>query len=81
MLVTGATYQVDLRVVREISGDMTLLVPGIGAQGGEIQAVVRAGLNRAGMGLIINAARRVIFADDPAAEAHALRDEINRYRP
>ena len=80
MLVTGATYPDDLRVARQISGDMTLLVPGIGAQGGAIAAVMQAGLNSRGMGLILNLARRVIFAEDPGAVACSLRDEINRYR-
>ena len=80
MLVTGATYPDELRQVRAIVGDMTLLVPGIGAQGGSVEAVLRAGLNSEGKGLIINAARSVIFADDPGAEARKLNAEINRYR-
>jgi orotidine-5'-phosphate decarboxylase len=80
MLVTGATYPDELRQVRAIVGDMTLLVPGIGAQGGSVEAVLKAGLNSDGKGLIINAARSVIFADNPGAEARKLNDEINRYR-
>ncbi len=59
---------------------MPLLVPGIGAQGGSVEAAVKAGVNSAKRGMIINAARSVIFAEDPAAEARALRDEINQYR-
>ncbi len=78
MLVVGATYPGELRQVREVVGEMTVLVPGIGVQGGSVEAVVNAGLNRAGKGLIINAARSVIYADDPAAEARSLRDAINR---
>jgi len=57
-----------------------LLVPGIGAQGGSVEQVVKAGLNSDKRGLIINAARSVIFTADPAAEAQLLRDEINHYR-
>lgn len=80
MLVAGATYPAELKQIREIVGEMTLLVPGIGAQGGSIEAVVKAGLNSTGKGLIISASRSVIFSDDPADEASKLNDEINRYR-
>jgi orotidine-5'-phosphate decarboxylase len=80
MLVAGATYPDELRRIREIVGEMTLLVPGIGAQGGEVERTVRAGLNAAGKGLILNSSRGIIFAGDPAAEAGRLRDEINRCR-
>lgn len=80
MLVAGATYPAELEKIREIVGEMTLLVPGIGAQGGSIEAVVTAGLNSMKKGLIISASRSVIFADDPASEAYKLNDEINRFR-
>lgn len=80
MLVAGATYPDELRQIRATVGEMTLLVPGIGAQGGDIEATVRAGLNASGRGMIINSSRAVIFADDPAAAARDLRDAINRYR-
>ena len=80
MLVAGATYPDELRVIREIVGDMALLVPGIGPQGGEIEPTVRAGLNSARKGLILNSSRGILFADDPAAEARKLRDAINRCR-
>jgi orotidine-5'-phosphate decarboxylase len=80
MLVVGATYPAELKQVREITGDMTLLIPGIGAQGGDVEQVVKAGLNQDDAGLIISASRRVIFADDPAAAARSLRDQINQYR-
>jgi orotidine-5'-phosphate decarboxylase len=81
MLVVGATYPDELRRVRELVGDMTLLVPGVGAQGGDAAQVVQAGLNSQGRGLIINAARSIIFADNPAAEAEKLRSEINAAIP
>jgi len=80
LLVAGATYPDELRQIRAEVGEMTLLVPGVGAQGGDLEATVRAGLNRAGLGLIINSSRGIIFAEDPAAEARALRDAINAVR-
>ena len=80
MLVAAATYPEEMAAIRSIVGDMTLLVPGIGAQGGDIDAVLSAGLNRRGKGLIINASRSIIFADNPAEAAKSLRDEINRCR-
>lgn len=80
MLVVGATYPDELRQVRQLVGDMPLLAPGIGAQGGDVDAVVGAGLAADGKGLIINASRSVIFAPDPAAEARRLRDAINAHR-
>ncbi len=80
MLVVGATYPDDLRQARAIAGEMTLLVPGVGAQGGDVEAAVRAGVNASRQGLIINASRSIIFAADPAAEAYALHDMINRAR-
>lgn len=80
MLVMGATYPAELKQVREIVGDMTLLIPGIGTQGGEVEQVVKNGLNSDDAGLIISASRSVIFSEDPAAAARKLRDEINQYR-
>ena len=80
MLVAGATVPETMRQIRRIVGDMPLLVPGVGAQGGDVEQAVRAGIDRHGHGLIINASRSVLFAPDPAAATHALRDEINRYR-
>jgi len=81
MLVAGATFPEEMAAIRAIAGDMTLLVPGIGAQGGDIGPVLGAGLNSRGKGLIINASRSVIFAEDPAAAAKSTRDEINHFRP
>lgn len=80
MLVVGATYPAELKQVRDCVGDMTLLVPGIGTQGGEIEQVVKAGLNSSGKGLIINSSRSIIFADNPGEAARTLRDSINQYR-
>jgi orotidine-5'-phosphate decarboxylase len=80
MLVVGATYPGEMRKVRLIAPDMTFLVPGVGAQGGNVEAVVAAGIDAGGIGLIINSARGIIFSDDPALAARTLRDEINAAR-
>jgi len=87
LLVVGATYPEELAKIRQITGDMTFLVPGIGAQGGDIEKTVKAGLNSQKRGLIINSSRGIIFAsgaDDFAEKAREetekLRNEINTYR-
>lgn len=80
LLVVGATYPDELRQIRALVGDMTLLVPGIGAQGGDLGAVMRHGRNAAGLGLIVSASRSVIYADEPGAAARDLRDAINAQR-
>ena len=79
MLVVGATYPDELKQVRKIVGDMTLLVPGIGAQGGDLEATLRAGLNSKKQGIMINSSRGIIFAKNPREEAKKLRDEINEF--
>jgi orotidine-5'-phosphate decarboxylase len=76
MLVMGATYPDELQRARQLCPDMTFLVPGVGAQGGDVERVVRAGLDRHGRGLLINASRSILGSDDPGAAAAALRDEI-----
>ena len=76
LLVVGATYPAELARARELCPEMTFLVPGVGAQGGDAATVVANGLRADGRGLLINSSRAVIFADDPAAEARALRDQI-----
>ncbi|MEZ5560513.1 MAG: orotidine-5'-phosphate decarboxylase [Pseudomonadales bacterium] len=85
MLVAGATYADDLRRIRAAVGDMPLLVPGIGAQGGDLEAVLAAGSDSSGHGLVINASRAVLYAGDgpdfaaaARAAAESLRDEIRR---
>jgi len=86
-LVVGATYPRELAEVRAIAGAMPLLVPGVGAQGGDVAAVVANGKNADGAGLIISSSRAILYAgsgDDYSAAARraaqALRDEINKYR-
>jgi orotidine-5'-phosphate decarboxylase len=86
-LVTGATWPEEIRQVRALVGNMPLLVPGIGAQGGDIEAVMRAGCTAGGGGLMINSSRGIIyaghdenFAATSRAAAIELRDAINRCR-
>ena len=62
VVVVGATVPEELAKVREIVGDMPILIPGIGAQGGEVEATVKAGANSQGQGMIINSSRGIIFA-------------------
>jgi orotidine-5'-phosphate decarboxylase len=86
-LVVGATWPEQLREVRSIVGDMPLLVPGVGAQGGDVEAVVRNAKTTDGTGLMVSSSRAILyasngddFADAASGAAKALRDEINRYR-
>lgn len=87
MLVIGATYPDELSEVRNIVGDMTLLVPGVGAQGGDVEKTVKAGLNSQRKGMVINSSRGIIYAGSgedfvlkAREEAQKLRDAINKYR-
>jgi orotidine-5'-phosphate decarboxylase len=87
MLVVGATYPAELAEVRAIAGDIPLLVPGIGAQGGDVERAVKNGITGDKTGMVINSSRGIIFAgsgksytDAVRRAAVALRDEINRYR-
>jgi orotidine-5'-phosphate decarboxylase len=80
MLMVGATYPEEMKKVRKIAGEMTFLVPGIGAQGGDLQAVMKAGLNSENLGLIINSSRGIIFSADPKQEARKLYEEIAKHR-
>jgi orotidine-5'-phosphate decarboxylase len=86
-LVVGATFPDEIACVRRIVGEMPLLVPGIGAQGGDVAATVRAGRTRNGTGLIVNSSRAILYAgrDENYAQAarHAasqIRETINQYR-
>lgn len=72
-LVMGATFPKELAEVRSIVGNMPLLVPGIGAQGGDVTSVVRAGRDEAGGGLVINSSRAVLYAGNDLNFAQASR--------
>ncbi len=88
MVVAGATFPKELAEIRTVIGDgMVILSPGVGAQDGQAEATVKAGLNSGGRGLIINSSRQTLYASDgpdfaEAARAAAarLRDEINSFR-
>lgn len=88
-LVVGATFPGELAQVRALVGDMPLLVPGIGAQGGDIQATVEAGQTASGKGMMISSSRAILYPKcvgdedfSQAARRIALetRDAINQYR-
>jgi len=86
-LVVGATYPEELKLIRQQHPDMPLLIPGIGAQGGDLEKAVRYGTDADGKKAIINSSRQIIYASRginfaPAArQATAeLRDRINRFR-
>lgn len=86
-LVVGATYPQELARIRQLCPDMPLLIPGVGAQGGDVEAVIRFGADAGGMNAIVNASRAVLYASKGADFAQAarnaalrLRDEMNRYR-
>lgn len=86
-LVVGATYPDHLARVRAACPNLPILVPGVGAQAGDLAATVRAGLDARGEGLIVSASRSILYAGDGpdfAAQARAatlhLRDEINILR-
>ncbi|MGH8296593.1 MAG: orotidine-5'-phosphate decarboxylase [Steroidobacteraceae bacterium] len=87
LLVVGATYPRELAEIRQIVGEMPLLVPGVGAQGGDVAQVVRNGQTAAGTGLIVSSSRAILYAsagDDFASAARAaalsLREQINAHR-
>jgi len=79
-LVVGATYPDELAEVRRIVDDIPILIPGIGAQGGDLEKTVQAGRDKYRKGMIINSSRGIIFADNPRGETEKLRDSIDQYR-
>jgi orotidine-5'-phosphate decarboxylase len=80
LLVVGATYPDELSEVRAVAKDMTFLVPGIGAQGGDIKKTLVAGLNSQHAGLIINSSRGIIFASDGKDFASRARQETEKLK-
>jgi len=86
-LVIGATYPEEMGTIRQQHPEIPLLVPGIGAQGGDLARAVRQGIDSNGRGMIISSSRQILYAStdqdfDKATRkvATELRDEINRYR-
>ena len=87
-LVVGATWPAQLKEVRAIVGsDVPFLVPGVGAQGGDVEAVVTHAKSADGTGLMVSSSRAILyaskgddFADAAANAARELRDQINRFR-
>jgi len=87
-LVIGATYPEELRLIRQAHPDMPLLIPGIGAQGGDIALAVRYGVDAQGERAILNSSRQIIYASREKDFAQAarrvaseLRDQINYCLP
>ncbi len=79
-LVVGATWPGEMKAVRSVAPRLLFLVPGVGAQGGDVAAVVGAGLDARGGGLMISSSRAVIFAESPRVAAKALFEEIEAAR-
>jgi len=79
-LVIGATYPQALQVVREMAPQMWILLPGVGAQEGDLEAALAAGLDEQGSGVIVSASRSIIYAENPRAAAQELRGRINAGR-
>lgn len=87
MIFMGATYPEQLTSIRKVIGDMTILAPGVGTQGGSVKEFVNAGKNSKNAGIMINVSRGVIFAgsdknhaEDAKNAAIKFRDEINKFR-
>jgi orotidine-5'-phosphate decarboxylase len=83
LLVVGATYPEEMSQLRKAHPEITFLVPGIGAQGGDLKATLDNGLDANKQGLLISSSRQIIFAGDQAAirkAAQDLRDQINALR-
>ncbi len=74
-VVVGATSAEELKDIKKIVGDMPILIPGVGAQGGDLKNSVKYGGRRA----IINASRSIIYATEPREEAKKLQNEINKF--
>ena len=79
-LVVGATHPQALARVRAAAPDLWFLVPGVGAQGGQLETALQAGLRTDGRGLLITVSRSLARASNPAKAAAELRDEIEQAR-
>ncbi len=86
-LVVGATYAHEIKTVRKIAPNVLLLIPGVGAQGGDLEKSVQYAMDKTGEGFVINASRSIIFASSgedfaqkARLEAEKLRESINAVR-
>ncbi len=80
LMVVGATWPEQLKQIRELAPDMFFLIPGIGAQGGDLENTLKNGLNNKKSGLIISSSRGILYAENPKEEAKKIKEEINSYR-
>ena len=79
-LVVGATQPEALTRVRAAAPNLWFLSPGVGAQGGDLETALKAGLRKDGMGMLINVSRSIARAENPGLAAAELRDEIINLR-
>jgi orotidine-5'-phosphate decarboxylase len=79
-LIVGATYPSELADVRAVAPRLPLLIPGVGAQGGDIAATVDAGRDADGLGMVVNSSRAILYASTGADFAEAARSEAGRTR-
>jgi orotidine-5'-phosphate decarboxylase len=79
-LVVGATYPMQLAQIRATAPELPILVPGVGAQAGDLEAAVRAGLDADRAGILINASRAIAYASDGADFQDAARNTAARLR-
>lgn len=79
-LVVGATYPQALARVRALAPEAWILLPGVGAQGGDLEAALAAGLREDGLGVVVSSSRGIIYAGDPRQAALGLRRQINETR-
>ncbi|MCX8252302.1 MAG: orotidine-5'-phosphate decarboxylase [Dehalococcoidia bacterium] len=87
-IVVGATYPGEMAELRGQHPDMPFLIPGVGAQGGDVEAATRAGVNTEGRGVMISSSRGIIYASEEEGKfagaareaAESLRDQINEAR-
>ena len=87
MIVVGATYPEEMADIRKRTGDLPFLVPGVGAQGGDVAKTMAAGKTKVGHGLVISSSRAILYASSGPDFAEAarkatqeLRESINRHR-
>jgi uridine monophosphate synthetase len=75
-LVVGATHIEAMKRVRAAAPDLWFLAPGVGAQGGELESALKAGLRKDGKGVLIPISRSISRAENPRTAAAEIRDQI-----